>query len=401
MRRAPLKHALRIASAGHVPIKGAAADKPADGLFPGYSASGQDVWLPPQSAPFDGPGLVLSAVGARCGKVFLAHGRWGVVANTTVLLPRPGHEPRFLWYLTNDENFWERGVTAQPYVRTSETLQRRIYLPEAEEQRRIADFLDDQVARLDRAIELTRRQLNALEEAQQASVEASVLGLSESGPRVPSSVAWISAAPAAWSVQPIGRKFDVQLGKMLAPDRVGGAHERPYLRNTNVQWDRVDTTDLNVMDFPPSDRSRYAVHPGDLLVCEGGDIGRAAIWDGSISEIYYQKALHRVRARSSTSVRWLLYVLRAAARLGVFSAEGGLSTIAHLTAEQLRAHRIPIPTVEAEKRLIAKLDQRARETRQAIGLLQSRFDLLQERRQALITAAVTGQFDVTTARAVA
>lgn len=401
MTRLPLKYALRTASLGAVSIKGQVAREPADGLFPGYSASGQDVWLEAPSARFTGPGLVLSAVGARCGKVFYATDRWGVVANTTVLLPRPDHDVRFLWYLTNNEDFWDRGVTAQPYVRTSETLQRLVYLPPIEEQRRIAEFLDTQVNHLRAAMELTEFQQRTVEERQQAFVQASVIGLGLPGRRRDSAVEWIGSVPEEWSIHSIGRKFEVQLGKMLAPDRVSGAHERPYLRNTNVQWDRIDTTDLLTMNFPPGEQTRYRVLPGDLLVCEGGDIGRAAIWDGSIQEIYYQKALHRVRPRSATSVRWLYYVLRAATRLGVFTAEGGLSTIAHLTGEQLRGHRVPIPPAGVEHQLISELDARSAATNRLVDSLAKRLALLEERKQALITAAVTGQFDVTTARTVA
>lgn len=315
-------------------------------------------------------------------------------------------DPKFLFWSTRSSAFRNQlsvaatGVTRYG-LRSDALANTELSLPPLEEQRRIADFLDDQIARLDRAIAATGRQRELLSRAQQALVEASVMGLNEPGIRSHTPVSWIGSVPADWSVQPIGRRFEVQLGKMLAPERVKGLYERPYLRNTNVQWDRVDTEDLKTMNFPPAERERYSVRRGDLLVCEGGDIGRAAIWDGSIGEIYYQKALHRVRPRGATGVRWLLYVLRAATRLGVFSAEGGLSTIAHLTAEQLRAHRIPIPTKEAEKRLVTALDERAAHSRDAEALIGKRLLLLQERKQALITAAVTGQFDVTTARAVA
>lgn len=276
-----------------------------------------------------------------------------------------------------------------------------LMLPPLEEQWRIAEFLDNQVTLLDRAIALRRQQKKLLAEREQARVYTAIRGFRCTESRASVGTRWISDVPSSWTVQPLGRRFDIQLGKMLAPDRVAGNHLRPYLRNTNVQWDRIDTTDLLYMNFPPGERVRYEVLPGDLLVCEGGDIGRAAIWDGSISEVYYQKALHRVRAVGETSVRWVYYILRAATRLDVFQVEGGSATISHLTGEQLRAHRVPFPPAAVERGLVKELDEAAAEDARLVALYDRQVELIQERKQALITAAVTGQFDVTTARSAA
>lgn len=287
------------------------------------------------------------------------------------------------------------GVTR--YGLRSEALANvNVPLPALEEQRRIADFLDDQVTYIDRAIELRQQQTALVGERASERVRAAVLGVGQPGVRADVTTRWIASVPTDWTVEPLGRRFEILLGKMLAPDRVAGSHLRPYLRNTNVQWDRIDTHDLVLMDFPPEERRRYEVLPGDLLVCEGGEVGRAAVWDGRMAEIYYQKALHRVRPRGTTGVRWIFYVLRAATDLGIFTMESG-TTIAHLTGEQLRAHRVPFPPSAVEGALVSMLDEAARED-SALGVLAGRqVALLQERKQALITAAVTGQFDVTTA----
>ncbi len=122
-------------------------------LFPAYSATGQDVF----SEEFDheGDGIVVSAVGARCGKCFLATGRWRAIANTHVLLPNKKRvNPRFLWYLINNENFWIKGGTAQPFVKISDSLHNSIPLPPLNEQERIVRILDE-------AVELRRLQAEA------------------------------------------------------------------------------------------------------------------------------------------------------------------------------------------------------------------------------------------------
>ncbi|MFJ9777342.1 restriction endonuclease subunit S [Kitasatospora sp. NPDC101157] len=264
-------------------------------------------------------------------------------------------------------------------------------------QRRIADFLDAETSRLDNISRARHCQQELLATRFLTRTLETVQGATEPGPRKPSGLGWLGTVPSSWPIMPVSYEFEVLLGKMLNQERVHGAHLAQYLRNTNVQWDRITTDDLLLMDFPPEEQARYSLKPGDLLICEGGEPGRAAIWDGRISEMYYQKALHRVRARGYSSPRWLFYCLRAATAQNVFAIEGNSTTIAHLTGEQLRAHKFPFPAREAQDRLTDRLDADARLQEQLAELLSRQLKVLAERRQALITAAVTGQFDVTTA----
>lgn len=173
---APLRRLVFVDTRGSGAIKGTVSSEAREGLFPGYSASGQDVWLPPEQAPYSADGLVISAVGARCGKVFHAHGRWGVVANTTVLTPRPGVDARFAWYILNNEDFWVRGVTAQPYVQMEPSLSKSVPHPPLELQKQIAGFLDDQNATNNALIAAEERQITLLQERKRALITAAVTG---------------------------------------------------------------------------------------------------------------------------------------------------------------------------------------------------------------------------------
>ncbi|MFD9144435.1 restriction endonuclease subunit S [[Kitasatospora] papulosa] len=275
--------------------------------------------------------------------------------------------------------------------------QLRIPLPPLDEQRHIADFLDAETGRIDSLSHARNRQLVALRERTNSLILNTVRGQTEPGLRKPSGINWLGNIPADWSIMPVSYQFEVLLGKMLNPERARGTHPAPYLRNTNVQWDRITTDDLLEMSFPPEEHHRYAVHPGDLLVCEGGEPGRAAIWDGRMDKIYYQKALHRIRARGYTSPRWLFYCLRAATAQNVFAVEGNNTTISHLTGEQLRGYRFPFPEQDVQDRLVRSLDSNSHHQEELVQALHSQLTLLAERRQTLIAAAVTGQFDVSTA----
>lgn len=274
-------------------------------------------------------------------------------------------------------------------------------LPPLEEQRRIAGFLTAEIARINQATDARRSQLKLLKERRISQIHSALSGADVPGPRRISGLDWLGDIPAEWPVSSVSSQFQVQLGKMLNQERASGPNRKPYLRVLNVQWDKIDTSELIEMSFSETERSRYEVLPGDLLICEGGSYpGRAAVWDGRVPEIYYQKALHRARSHGRSSVRWLYYFLRLALSMGVFHAEGNSATITHLTSEQLASRRFPFPDPEVQLRITSELDAHARSEDLLREALTSQLSLLEERRQALITAAVTGQIDVTTARGV-
>jgi type I restriction enzyme, S subunit len=209
-----------------------------------------------------------------------------------------------------------------------------------------------------------------------------------------SGVEWLGKIPSNWNVAPVYARYEVALGKMLDAKRVTGESSGRYLRNTDVQWDSVNTEALPEMDFAPRERDRYLVRAGDLLVCEGGEVGRTAIWRGEIAECFYQKALHRVRPLSDEQApRFFYYLMHTLADRGVFAAGGNQNTIDHLTAVQLRHYRLPFASPDEQRTIVAFLD---RETARIDGLVVKKerlIELLQEKRAALITRAVTKGLD--------
>ncbi|MBM5816166.1 MAG: hypothetical protein FJ083_06135 [Cyanobacteria bacterium K_Offshore_surface_m2_239] len=155
----------------------------------------------------------------------------------------------------------------------------------------------------------------------------------------PSGVEWLGEVPEHWDVAAIGYRYEVLLGKMLDEKRVTGKLLGPYLRNTDVQWEAINTDDLPKMDFEPSEHERYSLRKGDLLVCQGGEVGRSAIWKSEIPLCFYQKALHRLRPLdlSQDDPGYQLYIMRMAYDKGVFEASSGKATINHLPAEAFRS----------------------------------------------------------------
>lgn len=154
----------------------------------------------------------------------------------------------------------------------------------------------------------------------------------------------------------LGNICEIQLGKMLSPKAHAGGKRGPYLRNQNVHWGRFKLDDIAEMDFDERERCKFSLKPGDLLVCEGGEPGRAAIWEGQIQECFYQKALHRLRPQpDKATADFLLYRLWLGGIRKEFTGSQGQTTIAHLPAERLSAIPVELPDLLTQRRLATRL----------------------------------------------
>lgn len=269
-------------------------------------------------------------------------------------------------------------------------------IPPVEEQRAIAMFLDRESSKIDALVAKKERLIELLGQRRTALITRAVTkGLDPSAAMKHSGVPWLGDVPAHWAVAPVYARYEVQLGKMLDEKRVTGEGSGRYLRNVNVQWDRVSTDDLPQMDFSAGEWERYLLRPGDLLVCEGGEVGRTAIWRGELPECFYQKALHRVRPRSEQEIpRHFYYVMYSLARRGVFAAGSNPNTIDHLTAVQLKRYRFPFPPPLEQRAIAEFLDRQTATLDALVANVCGAVDRLREFRVALISAAVTGKIDV-------
>lgn len=140
----------------------------------------------------------------------------------------------------------------------------------------------------------------------------------------------------------LGYITDSCLGKMLDAEKNKGTYQ-PYLANINVRWGDFDVADLPMMRFEDNEQDRYGVIQGDLIVCEGGEPGRCAIWDGSIPNMKIQKALHRVRAHSGVDIRYIYYWMLLAGKRNLLKNYFTGSTIKHLPGDKLKEILIDIP----------------------------------------------------------
>ena len=177
----------------------------------------------------------------------------------------------------------------------------------------------------------------------------------------------------SWQESPLGEIADTQLGKMLDAKKNEGEYH-PYLGNDNVQWSGIDLSEVKEMRFKESELAKFALRSGDLLVCEGGDPGRCAIWN-SDEEMYYQKALHRVRAHEGVLDNWYLYyfLVHIGSTQEIRQYYTGGATIKHLPAAALNRVKIRYPDLSTQKRIVGVLsvyDELIENNRRQIKLLE-------------------------------
>ena len=158
-----------------------------------------------------------------------------------------------------------------------------------------------------------------------------------------------------WPVKKLGEFSNSELGKMLDMKKNKG-EIHPYLCSINVQWGRFDLSPLKQMGFEDDERERYSVRKGDLLICEGGDTGRCAIWNEEYT-IYYQNALHRVRFNEDVMLPiFCLYVMKTYKENGEIDKYSKGQTIKHLVKKTLLSIPMIIPPIDTQNEFARKIE---------------------------------------------
>jgi type I restriction enzyme S subunit len=159
---------------------------------------------------------------------------------------------------------------------------------------------------------------------------------------------------SAWRIEKLSNLADTCLGKMLDQKKNKGKLF-PYLANINVRWGRFDLENLRKMKFEDREFDRYGLKAGDIVMCEGGEPGRCALWKGQHTSMMLQKALHRIRANSGVDSTFLYYSLLNIGLQGQFDGYFTGSAIKHLTGESLRKVELSIPGLLIQQKIGAVL----------------------------------------------
>jgi len=183
-----------------------------------------------------------------------------------------------------------------------------------------------------------------------------------------------------WKTYKLSELADMCLGKMLDQKKNKGEFY-PYLANLNVRWGKIDLEDLREMKFESKEFNRYGLKTGDIVMCEGGEPGRCAIWKGQRDTMMIQKALHRIRAKDIVDNEFLFYALLYKGLNGYFKGYFTGSAIKHLTGKSLAKINMEIPSIFTQRKIASILsgyDDLIENNLKRIKLLEEKAQLIYE-----------------------
>ncbi len=199
------------------------------------------------------------------------------------------------------------------------------------------------------------------------------------------------ASQSGGPVVPLGEIADVKLGKMLDKAKHQTGRRLPYLRNVNVRWGTIETDDLLEMHFEDEQVERFGLRSNDVLVCEGGEPGRASVWNGHLPDVKFQKALHRVRFKVPYEPRLLVYLLDFLAKNGNLERRFTGSTIKHFTREAFVQLPVPMLPIAEQRRIVAEIEKQFTRLDAGVAALRRAQANLKRYRAAVLKAACEGR----------
>lgn len=209
-------------------------------------------------------------------------------------------------------------------------------VPEFDEQQRIVIKIEELFSKLDKGV----GELNEIKEQLKIYRQAVLKEAFESN----------------IEYKPLGEISSSRLGKMLDKNKNTGEY-RPYLRNINVRWINFDLCELLDMKIEESELEKYTAKKGDLLMCEGGEPGRCAVWNMDY-DICYQKAIHRIRFNNNTNPKFYMYYFYYIAQIGELSKYFTGTGIKHLTGESLKKVPVPVLDIDNQQSILKLIEQK-------------------------------------------
>jgi type I restriction enzyme, S subunit len=300
-----------------------------------------------------------------------------------VLHPGPEVEPRFLFYAVYAQPFVEAVVArsvgvSYPAINPSVLGRLAVPVPSLSEQRAVAAYLDRETARIDALVAKKRRLIELLEERLNASVSSEVA-----------------------SRQSMRLKFLAKICGGIAKSESKERQRRvemPYLRVVNVQDGYLNLKEIATIRVTCEDAEHFALRKGDVLMNEGGDndkLGRGSVWHGEIAPCLHQNHVFAVRPNAGVDGEWLAAVTRTSQAKAFFMSRAKQTTnLASISATNIKNLPVPWPSELNQGEILKRVGAERARVDKLTNLLRRQLSHLIERRQALITAAITGQVDV-------
>ena len=301
-----------------------------NGKYPIYGSGGRMGYADEYLCP---PGTtIIGRKGTINSPIYVDEYFWNV-DTAFGLVPGKELHPKYLYYFCISFNFKKLDKsTTIPSLAKSDLLNIEMPVPPISEQEHIVARIEELFSQLDSGVETLKKTKEQLAVYRQAVLK--------------------EAFDVTKEFVPFGEITESRLGKMLDKEKNTGVLQT-YLRNINVRWFSFDLSDLLEMRIEPSETEKYSIVKGDLVICEGGEPGRCAIWEQE-ETMFYQKALHRVRFINGSTPKFYMYYLWFAAQTGRLNPYFTGMGIKHLTGQSLA--RVPVPNTNIEQQNLVVQD---------------------------------------------
>lgn len=274
-------------------------------------------------------------------------------------------------------------------------------VPPLSEQQAIASYLDHKVGQIDASVSAINAQIDDLKAYRQSIIsEAVTKGLNPDTKMKDSGIEWIGEIPEGWETSKLKFESKMVLGKMLEDkepkDNKGEYTQEYYLKSRNIGMLEVftDKDKLDKMWFSNKEKELYLLQKGDLVMNEGGDIGKVALWKPTDFACYIQNSVHKLTPKENLYASFLQYLISYISSTGYFMTVVSAISIAHLTKEKLAETPLLIPPLSEQRAIADYLDKKTSEIDSAISSLEAQRDDLNALKQSIISEAVTGKIDL-------
>ena len=312
--------------------------------------------------------------GARCG--FVGRGVEGAIGSTLAKISSEKYTNDFLFYFLQSKykvlNSNPRGVGI-PQIEPN--LLWNFEIPDVDKstQHAIVTRIETLFAELDKAVQHLRTAQQQLKTYRQAVLNH-----------------WLNNDDGKWEMVKLGEVAEMCLGKMLDKNKNKGTYQ-PYLRNVNVRWGGFDLDDLLEMKFEESEQDRYGIRKGDLIMCEGGEPGRCAIWNSDIPNMKIQKALHRIRLNDNVLNKYVYFLFVLYAQNGVLWKYFTGTTIKHLTGQSLKSVEFSLPPLTEQQRIVQEIESRLSQATASSACIENALQQAEALRQSILKKAFSGE----------
>lgn len=311
--------------------------------------------------------------------------------------------PRFAAYLLDAA--YSSGINTAHIQQTTGIQNLRIihYLnskfafPPLAEQVRIATYLDASCEVIDAAVVAKRRQIDALNDVRKDYIQIAVTrGLDAQPVLRQTGDVWMNEVPSSWELVSLKRISEIQTGLTLGKVYEGSLVEKPYLRVANVQDGSLSLEDVTTIEVPEKVALRVTLHPGDVLMTEGGDLdklGRGTIWTGEIADCLHQNHIFAIRCfKHKLLPPFLAYLTASRYGRDYFEATGKRTTnLASTNSTKVGLFPIPRPSVEEQRAICEFLDARLARIAEIVSDIAAQIRTLVSYRRSLVHECVTGQ----------